>query len=38
VGHMGKAASRDYMDRFLDGVEAYLRLQGQAVPPWTDLV
>jgi alanine-glyoxylate transaminase / serine-glyoxylate transaminase / serine-pyruvate transaminase len=38
VGHMGKAASRDYVDRFLDGVEAYLRLQGQPVPPWTGLV
>jgi len=33
VGHMGKAASADYVERFLDGVEAYLRLQGYDVPP-----
>lgn len=38
VGHMGKAASRDYVDGFLEGVEAYLRLQGKAVPPWVELV
>jgi alanine-glyoxylate transaminase / serine-glyoxylate transaminase / serine-pyruvate transaminase len=38
VGHMGKAASREYVDCFLDGMEAYLRLQGQAVPPWAELV
>jgi alanine-glyoxylate transaminase / serine-glyoxylate transaminase / serine-pyruvate transaminase len=38
VGHMGQAGTRDYIDRFLDAVEAYLRLQGQAVPPWSELV
>jgi alanine-glyoxylate transaminase/serine-glyoxylate transaminase/serine-pyruvate transaminase len=38
VGHMGKAASRDYVERFLDAVEAYLQLQGQTVPPWAELV
>jgi alanine-glyoxylate transaminase/serine-glyoxylate transaminase/serine-pyruvate transaminase len=33
VGHMGKATSSDYIERFLDGVDAYLRLQGHDVPP-----
>jgi alanine-glyoxylate transaminase/serine-glyoxylate transaminase/serine-pyruvate transaminase len=32
VGHIGKAASSDYVERLLDGVEAYLRLKGYAVP------
>lgn len=32
VGHIGKAASADYTDRFLAGVEAYLRLRGYDVP------
>jgi len=32
VGHMGKAASADYVERLLDGVEAYFRLKGSAVP------
>ena len=32
VGHMGKAATSDYVERLLDGVEAYLRLKGYAVP------
>jgi alanine-glyoxylate transaminase/serine-glyoxylate transaminase/serine-pyruvate transaminase len=38
VGHIGKAASREYTECFLDAVEAYLRLQGQTVAPWTELV
>jgi alanine-glyoxylate transaminase/serine-glyoxylate transaminase/serine-pyruvate transaminase len=33
VGHMGKAASVEYAEWFLDGVEAYLRLKGHQVPP-----
>ncbi len=33
VGHLGKAASPEYTDRLLQGVEAYLRLQGHDVPP-----
>jgi alanine-glyoxylate transaminase/serine-glyoxylate transaminase/serine-pyruvate transaminase len=32
VGHMGKAASLEYAEWFLDGVAAYLRLQGHDVP------
>ncbi len=32
VGHIGKAASSDYVEHLLDGVEAYLRLQGHTVP------
>lgn len=32
VGHIGKAASDEYVDRFLAGVEAYLRLQGYHAP------
>jgi alanine-glyoxylate transaminase/serine-glyoxylate transaminase/serine-pyruvate transaminase len=28
VGHIGKAVSEEYSARFLDGVEAYLRLRG----------
>jgi len=33
VGHIGKAASAEYTDAFLQGMEAYLRLQGYDVPP-----
>jgi len=33
VGHIGKAASAEYRELFLDGVEAYLKLQGYEVPP-----
>ncbi len=36
VGHMGKASSQEYVDQFLTGVEAYLRLQGLNVPPLQD--
>ncbi len=32
VGHIGKAASSDYVEHLLDGVEAYLRLKGYKVP------
>jgi alanine-glyoxylate transaminase/serine-glyoxylate transaminase/serine-pyruvate transaminase len=32
VGHIGKAASAEYVEAFLAGTEAYLRLQGRAVP------
>jgi alanine-glyoxylate transaminase/serine-glyoxylate transaminase/serine-pyruvate transaminase len=33
VGHIGRAASTEYVDRFLAGLEAYLHLRGYAVPP-----
>jgi alanine-glyoxylate transaminase/serine-glyoxylate transaminase/serine-pyruvate transaminase len=33
IGHIGKAASAEYTSLLLDGVEAYLRLKGYAVPP-----
>jgi alanine-glyoxylate transaminase/serine-glyoxylate transaminase/serine-pyruvate transaminase len=33
VGHIGKAASMEYIEHFLRGVEAYLSLQGYHVPP-----
>lgn len=33
VGHIGKAASLEYSDHFLQGVEAYLRLRDYGVPP-----
>lgn len=33
VGHIGKAASAEYTEAFLQGMEAYLRLQGRDVPP-----
>lgn len=33
IGHIGKAASTEYTERLLDGVEAYLRLGGYDVPP-----
>jgi alanine-glyoxylate transaminase/serine-glyoxylate transaminase/serine-pyruvate transaminase len=33
VGHIGKAASVEYSECFLEGVEAYLRLKGYDVPP-----
>jgi aspartate aminotransferase-like enzyme len=33
IGHIGKAASAEYTELLLDGVEAYLRLKGYAVPP-----
>jgi alanine-glyoxylate transaminase/serine-glyoxylate transaminase/serine-pyruvate transaminase len=36
VGHIGKASSQEYVDQFLAGVEAYLRLQGYDVPPVQD--
>jgi len=32
VGHIGKAASAEYRELFLNGVEAYLKLQGFDVP------
>lgn len=32
VGHMGRAASADYGERFLEGVEAFLRVKGYEVP------
>jgi len=32
VGHIGKAASPEYVERLLDGVEAYLRLKSYPVP------
>jgi alanine-glyoxylate transaminase/serine-glyoxylate transaminase/serine-pyruvate transaminase len=32
VGHMGKAASTEYTECFLDGVETYLRLRGYNLP------
>ncbi len=32
VGHIGKATSAEYRELFLDGVEAYLKLQGYDVP------
>ena len=32
VGHIGKASSPEYVNRFLEGVEAYLRLQGLDSP------
>ena len=33
VGHVGKASSPEYVNRFLEGIEAYLRLQGLGSPP-----
>jgi alanine-glyoxylate transaminase/serine-glyoxylate transaminase/serine-pyruvate transaminase len=33
VGHIGKAASAEYSQLFLAGVEAYLQLKGYDVPP-----
>jgi alanine-glyoxylate transaminase/serine-glyoxylate transaminase/serine-pyruvate transaminase len=33
IGHIGKAVSAEYTSLLLDGVEAYLRLKGYAVPP-----
>ena len=36
VGHIGKAASREYVDRFLEGVQAYLQLRGFDPPPVQD--
>ncbi len=33
VGHIGKADTPEYVDRFLGGVEAYLRLRGFDLPP-----
>ncbi len=33
MGHIGKAASPEYTDLLLDGVETYLRRQGYDVPP-----
>ncbi len=32
VGHIGKAASEEYTQRFLTGLEAYLHLRGYKVP------
>jgi aspartate aminotransferase-like enzyme len=32
VGHIGKAASAEYSELFLEGAEAYLNLQGYRVP------
>ena len=36
IGHIGKATSQEYVDQFLAGVEAYLRLRGHVVPPARD--
>jgi len=36
VGHSGKAASQEYVDQLLAGVESYLRLQGYDVAPVGD--
>jgi alanine-glyoxylate transaminase/serine-glyoxylate transaminase/serine-pyruvate transaminase len=36
VAHIGEAASEEYVDQFLAGVEAYLRLRGHDVPPAPD--
>jgi len=36
VGHAGRAASQEYVDQFLAGVEAYLRLRGYDVAPVQD--
>ncbi len=33
VGHIGKAVSEEYTARFLDGVEAYVRLRGLEASP-----
>lgn len=33
VGHIGKAASTEYSERLLQGIEAYLQLRGYSVPP-----
>jgi alanine-glyoxylate transaminase/serine-glyoxylate transaminase/serine-pyruvate transaminase len=33
VGHIGEAATPQYVERFLSGLEAYLELQGVDVPP-----
>jgi alanine-glyoxylate transaminase/serine-glyoxylate transaminase/serine-pyruvate transaminase len=38
VGHMGKAASRDYVLPFLFAVEEFLRSQGRTVPVGASLV
>jgi alanine-glyoxylate transaminase/serine-glyoxylate transaminase/serine-pyruvate transaminase len=32
VGHIGKAASAEYRELFLNGVEAYVKLQGLGAP------
>lgn len=36
VGHIGKAATAEYVERFLDAMDAYLQLQGYDVPPRTE--
>jgi len=36
VAHIGKAVSQEYVDQFLSGVEAYVQLQGFAVPSTLD--
>jgi alanine-glyoxylate transaminase/serine-glyoxylate transaminase/serine-pyruvate transaminase len=36
VGHIGQAASIEYVSHFLTAVEAYLRIQGYGVPPVRD--
>jgi alanine-glyoxylate transaminase/serine-glyoxylate transaminase/serine-pyruvate transaminase len=36
IGHFGKAASQEYVEQFLAGVEAYLRQQGYRVPSAQD--
>jgi aspartate aminotransferase-like enzyme len=33
IGHIGRAASSEYTEQLLDGVEAYLHLKGYDVPP-----
>ncbi len=33
IGHIGRAASSEYTEQLLNGVEAYLRLKGYDVPP-----
>ncbi|NIV33020.1 MAG: aminotransferase class V-fold PLP-dependent enzyme, partial [Anaerolineae bacterium] len=36
VAHIGKAASQEYVDQFLAGVEAYLKLRGRDLPSISD--
>jgi aspartate aminotransferase-like enzyme len=36
VAHIGKAASQEYVDQFLRGVEAYLQLRGHDLPASPD--
>ena len=36
VAHIGQAVSQEYVDQFLAGIEAYLRLRGFDLPPTRD--